>query len=69
MAAESAANRTLLQGWVAQWRSAWIAALAPLATAVLGEPAGAAALAEADAALSARLGRLGLNATTNGAAA
>lgn len=69
MAAESAANRTLLQDWVAQWRSAWNAALAPLATAVLGEAAGAAALAEADAALGVRLGKLGLNTATNGAAA
>lgn len=57
--AESEANRALIQGWVTHWRSALKAALSPLAEATLGEP-GAGALAAADAALGARLARLGL---------
>ncbi len=60
MAAESEANRQTLQRWVDGARARWTAALAPLADAVLGDAAGAAALAEANAALGARLAKLGL---------
>jgi len=65
MAAESEANRQTLQGWVDGARARWSAALAPLAAAVLGDAAGAAALAEADAALGARLTKLGLKASAS----
>jgi phenol hydroxylase P1 protein len=65
MAAESEANRQTLQGWVDGARARWTAALAPLAAAVLGDAAGAAALAEADAALGTRLTKLGLKASAS----
>lgn len=68
MAAESEANRKTLQGWVDSWRARWNAALAPLAAAVLGESGGAAALTAADAALGARLPKVGLKTTTTPAA-
>lgn len=58
-AAQSAANRELIQGWVATWRPAFASALAPLAQAAMGID-GAPALAEVDAAFSHRLARLGL---------
>jgi phenol hydroxylase P1 protein len=67
MAAESDANRQVLQGWVSTWRAAWLAALTQLAAAVLGETEGAAALAATDAGLAARLAKLGLNTATTGA--
>ena len=60
-AAESPENRALIAGWVAKWRAALLGALAPLAEATMAE-AGAPALAEVDAALGQRLGRLGLGA-------
>ncbi|WP_428416877.1 aromatic/alkene monooxygenase hydroxylase subunit beta [Methylibium sp.] len=58
-AAESEANRALIQGWVTHWRGALNGALALLAEATLGTD-GAGALAAADTALGARLARLGL---------
>jgi phenol hydroxylase P1 protein len=58
-AAESAENRALIQGWAEKWRAAFLAALAPVADASMG-PYGATALAEVDAALGARLAKLGL---------
>lgn len=60
MALESDPNRALLLRWVSHWRAAFRDALRPLATQVLGTEAGGAALAEADAALGARLVKLGL---------
>jgi len=59
---ESDANRELVQGWVANWRSTFKEALQPLATAAMGEADGAQALATVDAAFGARLAKLGLTA-------
>lgn len=60
-AGESAENRALIQTWVIHWRSVMLPALAPLAQAMMGDE-GAAALADVDAALGARLVKLGLTA-------
>lgn len=60
MAAESESNRALLRDWADAWRSAFAAALRPLARRVLGEAAGDAALRQAEDALQTRLARLGL---------
>lgn len=58
-AAESAANRTLIAGWVAQWGSRAQTVLAPVADLALGA-GGSQALADARAALDARLKKSGL---------
>jgi phenol hydroxylase P1 protein len=58
--AESPENAARIQGWVAHWRHSSLAALAPLAEAMLGEADGPAALASVDADFGARLTRLGL---------
>ena len=58
--AESPENAARIQGWVAHWRHSSLAALAPLAEAMLGEVDGPAALASVDADFGARLTRLGL---------
>lgn len=59
MAAESAENNALISGWVAQGRDTWLAALAPLAQAGLGDAA-ASALETVKAAFNTRAGKLGL---------
>ena len=58
--AESEVYRTLVAGWVARWRSAFLAALQPLSTEAMGETEGRATLATVDAAFGARLAKLGL---------
>ena len=58
--AESPENQALVQGWVDTWCAAWREALQPLAVATMGEADGGAALQTVDAALGARLGKLGL---------
>ena len=59
-AAESADNRALIQGWVDHWRPVLRQALEPLAVATMREE-GPQALAAVDAALGARLVKLGLS--------
>mgnify|MGYP000863705328 FL=1 len=59
-AAESDANRALLSGWFGHWAARMGEAAAPLAARVLGDEAGAAAVADAVAALTARAKALGL---------
>jgi phenol hydroxylase P1 protein len=59
--AESPENRTLVQGWVQQWRERFVAALQPLATTTLGEE-GTQALQAVNTALGGRLSKLGLEA-------
>jgi phenol/toluene 2-monooxygenase (NADH) P1/A1 len=59
MAAESPENNALISGWVAQGRDTWLAALAPLAQAGLGDAA-ASALETVKAAFNTRAGKLGL---------
>lgn len=59
-AAESDANRALLGQWFTVWRDRAAQAFAPLAARVLGEEAGAAALNDTVAALTARAQALGL---------
>jgi phenol hydroxylase P1 protein len=59
-AEESPANAQQLSAWAATWRGEILRALAPLATAALGAEDGAAALAQADAALVARMAKLGI---------
>lgn len=61
-AEESPANAQQLTAWTATWRAEILRALAPLASAALGADAGATALAQADAALGARIAKLGLRA-------
>lgn len=57
--AESPENRALVQGWVNQWRTAFVNALSPLAEATMAAD-GAAALATVNTALGQRLTKLGL---------
>lgn len=57
-AAESDANRTQLNQWIADWRARAAEALAPIASAALGDDA----LAQALAALDTRVSKLGLGA-------
>ena len=60
-AGESAENKALLNGWVKKWRARADEALAPLAKLMYFEDA-KPALAEANAALDARLKKAGLDA-------
>ena len=55
-AAESEANKELVQSWISAWRISAQQALEPLASAMLGEEA----LADAFSALETRLGKIGL---------
>lgn len=59
MAAESADNNALISGWAGKGRDTWLAALAPLAQASLGDNADTA-LAAVKAAFDTRAGKLGL---------
>jgi phenol hydroxylase P1 protein len=60
-AAESAENNALISGWVSNGRDTWLAALAPVARAAMGdEQAATAALDTVKAALNTRAGKLGL---------
>ncbi|WP_119157410.1 aromatic/alkene monooxygenase hydroxylase subunit beta [Caldimonas tepidiphila] len=61
-AAESEANRALLNGWVRQWTARAVEALAPVAHLALGKP-GAELLNEGVEALAARARKAGLAAT------
>lgn len=58
-AAESAANKTLLSQWTAQWSERAAKAMTPIAIHVLGD-AGGKAVADALASLRARAAKLGL---------
>lgn len=58
-ASESEHNRATLDRWIAHWGSRAAEALAPVVTMVLGD-LGPAAVAEAQAKLAERLGKLGL---------
>ena len=60
-AAESDDNRRRIEGWARDWMQAYARALQPLATAAMGEAAGARALEEACAALRQRMARLKLD--------
>jgi len=58
-AAESADNAALIAGWIAKWRAATTAALAPYADAVFVDGA-AEALKAVDALFDARVAKLGI---------
>ena len=60
-AAESPANKTLIEGWFATWSQRAAQAFAPLAATVLGAEAGTAAIAQTAAELRQRAAGLGLS--------
>jgi phenol hydroxylase P1 protein len=59
-AAENDSNKTLISSWFQHWSKRAIAAMQPIADHVLGEQAGAAAIATVAATLQARAAKLGL---------